>query len=150
MATEVQTGHGSTFKLADAADALTLIGEPTNIPVPNGTAELILASHMQTVEFHDYIQHPLREGEEADVEMNWLPGSATDTLLKAAVGKTRDFEIVIPAGEGIVSDGTYKFEGSVLVRNYIRNNPMDDRRTGVLVVKWVSAIVETYTAPVDA
>ena len=150
MTTEVQTGHGSIFELDDGSGTLTAIGEVFSIPVPNGTTELIDASHMATQDFRDYIQSPLRDGEEADIEMNWIPGSATDTLLKNAIGDTRPFRIEIPAGEGAVSDGTYEFAGSVLVRNYTRNNPMDDRRTGVLTVKWVSAITETYTAPVDA
>ena len=151
MATDVEeTGLGSTFKLADTADLLTLIGEPTNIPIPTGTTELIDVSHYGSVDFRDFIQAPLKDGEEADIEMNWIPGSATDTLVKDAVGKTRDFEIVVPAGAGLVSDGTYKFEGSVLVRQYVRENPFDDKRTGTLTVKWVGAITETYTAPVDA
>lgn len=139
MATDVETGHGSEFYLDDAAGVSTKIAEPFAIPIPSGTSELIDASHMDSVDFRDFIQSPLRDGEEADLEMNWEPGSATDILLQAAVGETRDFRIVIP-----VDDDTYEFTGSVLVRNYVRNNPMDDRRTGVLTVKWVSAITETF------
>lgn len=150
MATEVETGHGSTFKLANAAGVLTEVGEVFTIPIPSGTSELIDASHFGSVDFRDYIQSPLRDGEEADLEMNWIPGLATDELLADARGETREFEIVIPAGQGTTSDGTYTFAGSVLVRNYVRNNPMDDKRTGVLTVKWVSAITETYVAPVNA
>jgi hypothetical protein len=148
MTTAVQTGHGSTFKLANAAASLTLIGEPTNIPIPTGQTDLIDASHHASVDYRDFIASPLKDGEEADLEMNWVPGSATDTLLKDAVNATRAFEIVIPAGEGATTDGTYKFTGSVLVRQYIRENPMDDKRTGTLRVKWVGAITEVYTAPV--
>lgn len=148
MTTAVQTGHGSTFKLDNAAGVLTLIGEVTNIPIPSGSFELIDASHYGSVDYKDFIQAPLKDGEEADLEMNWIPGSATDTLLRDAVGKTRDFEIVVPAGEGATSDGTYTFAGQVLVRNYVRENPMDDKRTGTLTVKWVGAITETYVAPV--
>jgi hypothetical protein len=148
MATEVTTGLGSTFKLANAAAALTLIGEPTNIPIPSGATDLIEASHYASVDFKDFISSPLKDGEEADLTMNWVPGSATDSLLRAAVGQTRAFEIVVPAGEGATSDGTFKWTGSVLVRNYVRENPFDDKRTGTLTVKWVGAITETYTAPV--
>lgn len=150
MTTKVQTGHGSTFKLADAAGALTLLGEVTNVPIPSGSFELIDASHHGSVGYRDFIQSPLKDGEEADLEINWIPGSATDVLLRDAVGKSRAFEIVVPAGvkSGAVgsADGTYTFTGSVLVRNYVRENPMDDKRTGTLTVKWVGAITETYTA----
>lgn len=149
MATEVETGLGSTFKLADAGGTLTLLGEPTNIPIPSGATDLIEASHYQSVDYKDYISSPLKDGEEADITMNWVPGSATDTLARGAVGETREFEIVVPAGSGATSDGTYKFTGSVLVRNYVRDNPFDDKRTGTLTVKWVGAVTETYTAPVS-
>lgn len=148
MATEVTTGLGSTFKLADAGGALTLLGEVTNIPVPNGSTNLIDVTHYDTQDFREFIQSPLRDGEEADVQMNWVPGSDTDILCRDAIGDVRDFEIMVPAGEGATSDGTYTFAGSVLVRNYVRNNPLDDKRGGTLTVKWVSAITETYVAPV--
>lgn len=139
MSTEVETGHGSEFFLHNGADPGTFVslGELLAVPIPSGSAELIQASHMKTVGFHDYITAPLREGEEADLEMNWVPGSDTDELCAAAQNQTRDFRIVIPVGAS-----TREFTGSVLVRNYVRNNPMDDKRTAVLTVKWVSAITE--------
>jgi hypothetical protein len=141
MTTAVTTGLGSTFKLADASALLTLLGEIVELPVPNGSTDLIDATNFGTTGFRDYIQSPLRDGEEADIVMNWIPNSATDTLCLAALGATRAFEIVVPAG----ASHTYKFTGSVLVRNYVRNNPMDDKRTATLTVKWVSAITELYT-----
>lgn len=139
MATTVEEGMGE-FWLANAADTLVKIGEPFSIPIPNGAADLIDASSFDTVGFKDYITARLREGEEADVEMNWIPGSATDTLLKDARGETREFEVRIPQ-----DGGEYVFAGSVLVRDYVRMNPMGDRRTGTLTIKWVSEIVETWT-----
>lgn len=141
MTTTVQTGLGSTFKLANASAVLTLLGEVVEIPVPNGTTDLIDATHMGTTGFRDFIQSPLRDGEEADIVLNWIPGSATDVLAVAAIGATRAFEIVVPYGTA----STYKFTGSVLVRNYTRNNPLDDKRTSTLTVKWVSAITEVNT-----
>ncbi len=143
MDTEVEEGMGE-FKLADAADTLVKIGEPFNIPVPNGSTDLIEASSFDTVEFKDYITSRLREGEEADLEMNWVPGSATDALCIDARNKRRRFEITLPQ-----AGGEYKFAGSLLVRDYMRVNPMGDKRTGKLTVKWVSEIVETWTPGAD-
>jgi hypothetical protein len=140
MTTSVTTGLGSTFKLANASAVLTLLGEVVEIPVPNGKTDLIDATHMGTTGFRDFIQSPLRDGEEADITMNWIPNSASDVLCAAAIGATRAFELVVPAG----GSSTYKFTGSVLVRNYTRNNALDDKRTCTLTVKWVSAITETY------
>lgn len=141
MTTSVQTGLASTFKLANASAVLTLLGEVVEIPIPNGTTDLIDATHMGTTGFRDFIQSPLRDGEEAEVVLNWIPGSATDALAVAAIGATRAFEIVVPQG----ATSTYKFTGTVLVRDYKRANPLDDKRTGTLVVKWVSSITETFT-----
>lgn len=141
MTTEVETGIGSEFRLDDALGALTLLGELVEIPIPSGTTDLIDASHMKTVGFRDYIQSPLRDGEEADLVLNWIPNSATDVLAVAAIGETRDFEIRVFQGTGV-----YIFTGSVLVRNYVRNNPMDDKRTATLTVKWVSNIIESWDA----
>lgn len=142
MATEVETGHGSEFWLDDASGVSTKIGEPFNIPIPNTEApDLIDASHHDTEVYKDFIQSPLREGTESDIEMNWIPGDATETLLLAAVGDTRDYQIIIPDGAG-----TRTFTGSCLVRNYVRENPMEDRRTGTLTVKWTSVPVEAVGA----
>lgn len=141
MTTAVQTGLGSTFKLANGSGTLTLLGEVTNIPIPSGSADLIEATHYATTGFLDYIQSPLQDGEEADIGLNWIPGSSTDVLAVAAVGAQRAFEIVVPQG----ATSTYKWVGTVLVRKYVRNNPVTDKRDATLTVKWVSAITETYT-----
>jgi hypothetical protein len=138
MTTEVETGIGSEFWLANASGTLTLLGEVTNIPIPSGTTDLIEASHMKSVGYKDYIPSPLQDGEEADLNMNWIPGSATDTLCVEAKNKTREFKIVVPV------DGApaIQWTGDVLVRNYVRVNPLQDKRSGTLTVKWVGDIVE--------
>lgn len=138
MATDVEDGRAE-FYLDDAVGVSTKLGEVFGIPIPAGAADLIQASHFDTVGFHDYIVSRLRDGEEADVEMNWIPGSATDTLLVAAKGATRDFQIKVFQDAGV-----YTFDGSVVVRDYVRVNPLGDRRTGTLKVKWVSAITEAW------
>jgi hypothetical protein len=140
MATDVETGRGE-FWLDDAASLSTKLGEVFEIPIPTGAAELIDASHFDTVGFRDYITARLRDGEEADVVLNWVPNSATDILCVAAIGQTRDFAIRVYQDTGV-----YIFTGSVLVRDYVRTNPLDDRRTGTLRVKWVSAITESWDA----
>lgn len=140
MTTAVETGRGE-FWLANASAVLTKLGEVVEIPIPTGAAELIDASHFDTTGFRDFITARLRDGEEADLVLNWVPNSATDVLAVAAIGATRTFEIKVFQG---AAAAYYKFAGSVLVRDYVRSNPLDDRRTGTLRIKWVSAIVETW------
>lgn len=139
MATDAETGHGSEFWLDDENSTLFELGEITDVPVPDGEAALIDASHHKTVGFKDYIQAPLQEGEEADLVMNWIPNSDTDAVCRGAVGQRRDFRINCPA-EG----GVYRFEGTVLVRKYTRQNPREEKRVGTLKVKWVSEVTETF------
>lgn len=138
MATEVETGHGSTFALENGSGTLVVLGEVTGvIPIPSGAADLINVSHFQSVDFMDYIQSPLQDGEEVELEMNWIPNSTTDALCREAKGKTRDYEIVLPVGAG-----TWEISGSVLVRDYIRANPMSAQRSARLRVKWVGESTE--------
>lgn len=143
MATEVETGHESEFHLqsGDTPGTFTELGEILEVPLPAGAAELIRASHMKSQGFHDYIASPLQEGEEADVVMNYIPNSATDQLCRASKGKTRGYRIVLRDG-----DATWEITGTLLVRDYVRTNPMDDRRTATLRVKWVSEATEAAGA----
>lgn len=142
MATEVETGIGSEFWLADESDVLVLLGEVTNIPIPSGTTALIDASHYGSVGFKDYISAPLQDGEEAELEMNWVPGSATDLLCAGAKNKTRAFKVVVP----VDGEPARQWTGDVLVRNYVRQNPREEKRVGTLTVKWVGEILEENAA----
>jgi hypothetical protein len=134
----VQTGHLSEFWLHNGT-ALTKLGEVLEVPLPSGAADLVETSHMETTGFKSYISAPLREGEEADLVMNYIPNSATDVLLRAAkaAGDARAYKIVLKNGAG-----TWEITGSAVVRDYVRSNPLDDRRTATATLKWVNAETE--------
>jgi hypothetical protein len=140
---DVITGHKSQFWLANASGTLTKIAEVTDVPLPSGAKDLIEVSHMETEDYKDFITAPLRDGEEADIVMNYIPGSASDVLLQEAwdSGARREYRISIPVDEA----GTTRreFTGDCIVRNYVRENPMEDRRTATLTIKWVGPITET-------
>ncbi|HYI42683.1 MAG TPA: phage tail tube protein [Sphingomicrobium sp.] len=137
----VETGHMTEFHLHDGASpgALVELAELLEVPLPAGAADLIETSHMKTEGFKSYINAPLKEGEEADLVMNYIPGSATDVLLRAAkaAGTARAYRIVL-----VVGAGTWEITGSLIVRDYVRSNPMGDRRTATARVKWVDAETE--------
>ena len=135
---DVETGHLTEFWLWDhslATPALVELAELTEVPLPEGTADLVETSHMKTIGYKSYINAPLKDGEEADLVMNYIPGSLSDILCRKAKndGRPHPFKIVLVNG-----DGTWEITGEVLVRNYVRSNPMLDRRTATLRVKWVS------------
>lgn len=142
---EVETGHLTEFHLHNGASpgALIELGELLEVPLPSGAAELIETSHMKTTGNKTYIKAPLKEGEEADLVMNYLPGSPTDVLLRAAkaAGNARAYKVVLVNG-----DGTWEISGSLIVRDYQRSNPMGDRRTATARVKWVGEETEAAGA----
>jgi hypothetical protein len=142
MADDVETGQGTEFMLADGTGALTKIGRLQEVPMPNTEAAgLLETSDMDTVGFKEFIQERLAEGVESDLEMFWVPGDATETLLLAAVGDRREYEITLP-----VDGGTRTVSGELLVRNFVRNNPRTEARTGTLTVKWMTVPVEAAGA----
>lgn len=135
---DVETGHGTEFWLWDPTHtpsaALVELDELLDVPLPSGAKELIETSHMKTQGNKTYITNPLSDGEEADLRINYVPGSPTDILLRAAKadGVARDYKIVLKVG-----DDTWEITGEIVVRDYQRSNPMGDRRTAVARIKWV-------------
>ncbi|ATP20397.1 hypothetical protein N5J77_02060 [Sphingobium yanoikuyae] len=143
---DVETGHLTEFWLKDPSSGsatLVELGELTEVPLPEGTADLVETSHMKTIGYKSYINAPLKDGEEADLVMNYIPGSPTDILCRKAkdYGRPLEYKIVLVNG-----DGTWEISGELIVRNYTRSNPMLDRRTGTLRVKWSSEETEAAGA----
>lgn len=142
---DVETGHLSEFWLENGASTpvLTELDELLEVPLPAGAADLIETSHMKTVGYKAYMNAPLKEGEEADLVMNYIPGSPTDILLRQAKasGDARGYKIVMVNGTG-----TWEVTGNLIVRDYVRSNPMGDRRTATARVKWVSEETEAAGA----
>lgn len=138
---DVETGQLTEFHLHNGASpgALVELDELLEVPLPSGASDLIETSHMKTTGFKSYINAPLKEGEEADLVMNYIPGSPSDVLLRAAKaeGTARAYKIVLVKGAG-----TWEVSGSLIVRDYTRSNPMGDRRTATARVKWVSEETE--------
>ncbi|WP_165363653.1 hypothetical protein [Sphingobium cupriresistens] len=72
-----------------------------------------------------------------------IPGSPSDVLLRKAKADLRPhaYKIVLQNGTG-----TWEITGSLLVRDYVRSNPMMDRRTATARVKWVNLETEAAGA----
>lgn len=138
----VKTGHLSEFHLHDGT-SLVELEEVLSISLPSGAPDLVETSHMKTTGFKTYINAPLQEGEEAEITMNYDPGSATDVLIRAAkaAGTSRAYKIVITN-----TAGEWEISGNLVVRDYIRDVPMDDRKVATMRVKWVGAETEAAAA----
>jgi len=89
--TEAGIGYGISVEMTDADNPVTwfFIKEAKNTNPPNETTETADATHMQspnkTREFIDTLTDP----GEFSIEMNYVPGSATDIYLRASKGKRK-------------------------------------------------------------
>lgn len=139
MTTEAQIGIGAEFWLDDAVGALTKLGEIISVTPPNPQTAEVEATHFGSPNRRrEYISGLIEDGEGA-FEMNYVPGSATDVLIRAAQasGLQRDYKIVLPDGVG-----TWKIEGACIVKGYERSIPIDDRMTATLTVRFTGASTE--------
>jgi predicted secreted protein len=141
--TEAQIGWGAEFWLDNSSGTLTELGEITGIGLPSPETAEVEATHFKSPNRRrEYISGLIEDGE-ATFEMNYVPGSATDVLVREAQtsGTTRDYMIVIPDGAG-----TWEVTGSCIVRRYERSVPIDDRMTASLTVRFTGAVAEAAGA----
>ena len=140
--TSARIGWSTEFWLEDDTSptpVLTQLGEIISVTPPNPQTEDVEATHMLSPNRRrEYISGLIEDGE-GTFEMNLVPGSATDELIRAAQndGVARGYKIVIP-------DGAYGWEitGDAIVKGYERNIPIDDRMTATMTVRFTGASTE--------
>jgi predicted secreted protein len=143
MATEATIGIGAEFWLDNASSVLTQLGEITGVSLPNSQVAEVEATHFGSPNRRrEYISGLIDDGE-GSFEMNYIPGSPTDALIRAALadGVTRGYKIVVPT-----ADGTWEVTGDLIVRGYERGVPLDDRMTATLTVRFTGAATEAAGA----
>lgn len=144
MTTEVGIGLGAEFWLDSAGDVLTQLAEIISVGLPNSQIEDVEATHMASANRRrEYIAGLIDDGE-GTIEMNYVPGSATDILIRAALtdGVTRDYKAVLPVADG----STWEVTGDCIVKGYERSAPIDDRMTATLTVRFTGASSEAAGA----
>lgn len=110
--TDAKTGWGGEFHLHNGT-ALTELVEVVSFTLPNGQTEQIDATHLKSPNRkREFISGMIDDGE-MTVVVNYVPGSATDILIRAAkaAADARAFMAVIPretadwevTGEAIVT-----------------------------------------------
>lgn len=144
---DVELGAGSEFWLADDAGNLTELEMVLEVPMPQETDDLVEVTHMKSPGKRKEYIGGWSDGSEADVVMNYVPGSKTDKLIREAKAskERRAYRIVLPT-----SDGTWVITGFVLVRGYLPTNPIGDRRTAAMTVKFTGAEAQAAGAAVGA
>ena len=144
MTTEVGIGLGSEFWLDNASNTLTQLGEILSVSPPNSQQADVEATHMASPNRRrEFVAGLIDDGEGA-FEMNYVPGSASDILIRDAItdGVTRSYKIVLPVADGT----TWEITGDCIVKGYERNVPIDDRMTATLTVRFTGASSEAAGA----
>lgn len=121
--TDARIGYGSKY-IIDGTE----VGEVIEITPGEATTERVQATHMQSPgRRHEYIPGMIDSGE-ASFQINWIPGNATDTLLRGllASGAIEEHTIVFPNGVTVTFDAAVTGFSKVL--------PIEDRMTATVTV----------------
>jgi hypothetical protein len=135
MTTAVGIGLGSQFWLDSASDVLTQLDELLSVTPPNPQIEDVEATHMGSTA-REFIAG-LTDYGSGDFEFNYIPGNATDVLIRAAIVDKveRDFKIVLPVANGTDQQVT----GKCIVKGWVVSDPIDDRMTATLSVRYTGS-----------
>ena len=146
---EAQIGWGSEFWLANAAGVLTELGEVTGLPFADEVADDVEVTHFKSPGRRKEYKAGLIEPGDATLELNYLPGSATDVLLREAHkdGKIRSYRTLIPAAE---EGEMWQIDGFLYVKSRPRTVPIGDRMTMQVNVKFTGAVSEAEAVPAGA
>lgn len=128
-------GMGITYSIDDGTDGDTfdLIGEVFEVTPPNQQTDEVEVTHYGSVGgFREFIAG-LKDGGEASLGVNWLPGNASDVILRTlhGSGAVRTHKIVFPNG----AEMSY----SAWVKGFDRGTPMDDKLTATITARVTGA-----------
>lgn len=136
-------GFGAKFFLHNGT-ALIEVADIMSVTPPSPTVETIdTTTHSSAGGVREFIAGLIDTGE-GSVRINWVPGSASDTLLSAAVlsRAVKAFRINVPAGTG-----TRDFTGNCIVTGYEFDDVViDDKMTAMLSFKVSGLITEAVGA----
>lgn len=137
MATAARIGYGSQFYLWDpnaGPAAYVAIAEITNMTPPNQQVDQVDVSNMDSANRTREFIAGLTDPGEMTVEMNFVPNSTTDALIRARrlAGDYQNAKIVFPNGAQWVF--------AAFVSGYEISTPIDDKMTATLTLKVAGAI----------
>lgn len=135
-------GYGTTVEIdADnSGTTYTKLVECYITGLPNPQFDDVETSHYESPDRTREYVAGLQDGGEITVEMNWVPGSATDTFIVAALGQKRSVRITVPSGTN------QAFTFPAVLKGYERNVPVDDRKTATVTLRVAGAVVQADAA----
>jgi hypothetical protein len=127
--TEARIGWGGKVYLStDNTEAnLTLLGEVTDCTFPSDEVDEVEATHLASPGRRREFISGLIDGGEVTINMNYVPGGATDLLLTAAKesGTTRKVRFVIPS-----DDGTGTADWNIVTSGFVKKYAPDGMAPG--------------------
>lgn len=142
MPTQAAIGHGTKFELGDGADpeVFTEIAEIFDFTPPNETTDTIDATNFQSPNRYREFIMGLTDPGEISFEMNFVPGSTSETKILAAKASqtAKTGRITFP------NDWTWTFD--VLITGYEPAVPADDKMTATVTGKVSGSVVRAAGA----
>jgi predicted secreted protein len=134
--TDAAIGHGSFFRMVNVGVsplALAALDEVIEIGPPNETIDLIDATHMQSPDRRREFISGLKDGGDATVVLNYIPGNTSESIILAAktAAVAVGCQIEFPDGS------TWDFDA--IVTGYEPSLPIDDKMTLTVTMKVTGA-----------
>lgn len=128
-------GYGITYGISTTTggSTYTTLGEVTDITLPSDEVDEVDVTHYGSPDrTREYIAGLIDTGE-AGFTINWIPGNATDLLLRGLriSGATRNHKITFPNGTSVVYPG--------FIKGYEPSAPIDDKLSAQFTVKKAGA-----------
>jgi hypothetical protein len=130
-------GYGIVYEIASADSPGTWdeLGEVTDIELPSDETEEVDVTHYQSLDrTREFLAGLINPGE-ASFTINWIPGNATDLILRAlrVSGDTRQHRITFSSGVSVTFPA--------FIKGYAPSAPIDDRLSAQFTIKKAGAEV---------
>lgn len=146
--TGVTIGYTAEFWLDDTSTSPatpTKLSEVIGVGLPNSQVAEVEATHMESPDRRrEWISGLIDDGE-GTFEINYIPGSETDELIREALseGDQRGYKVVLPVADGT----TWEVSGLCIVKGYERSVPIDDRMTATVTIRFTGESTEQAGTP---
>jgi predicted secreted protein len=127
MTTEADIGYDTTYEIWSGAGFVE-VAEVIAVTPGEATADRVEVTHMKSPNRRrEYIAGLIDNGE-ASFDINWVPGSATDILLRGLLesGNVVQHRITFPNNARVTFDAS--------ITGYGKGVPIDDRMTATITV----------------
>lgn len=137
MATNARIGHGTLFAVGDgnSPEVFTTIAEVTSITPPPVSKDIIDATHMESPDAYREFIVGLKDGGEAKIEMNFIPGGPGQDVIADLQAATTPSHFTITWVNGEV------WAFSAYCTGFEPTAPVDDKMTATATFK--------VTGPID-